>query len=461
MGVLESLQYVGETLDKPGAALRGLLAGRPDQLLNLLPFSDTVGITDPSQRVSGRDLLQEWGIADANQPGLDRWDVAGFLAEEVLDPVNWVPGGFLAKQGLKGASKLDEVASLGRAAGMVPSPRMTEELANDLMLGARGTEFAASELDPISHALRFKKYQDWLKGNAELDEFGRPLRLYHGTQAVFDDFDASRFGRGAGGNLVGPGVYLTDNPKVASGYTSNRSAFGSAPNVRMHHVIGPVAKANEPIGLEQLYDTAKSNLPDMQRFNFPKGDRRERLLAKMNAAHTARAKEGSILGIVNSLGHNIDFEDVADADYVRHLMGPDFDRLGLGQQYAELDGLYNQWNELEKLADATAPNEFDVLDAVRGNLAGGQDNAAFMGTSPAPALPGFTGVRHSGGNFFGKEKHNAYAMFDPNNVVPAMPSMPQMQTIAERFRDPATGALPFSVLAGMLGLGASQQMGEY
>jgi hypothetical protein len=42
------LQYIGETLDKPGRAVRGLLGGQgPAALANLIPFSDTLGITDP------------------------------------------------------------------------------------------------------------------------------------------------------------------------------------------------------------------------------------------------------------------------------------------------------------------------------------------------------------------------------------------------------------------------------
>src|SRR3990167_6625502 len=45
--------YVGETLDKPGRAVRGLLAGRPGELANLIPFSDTLGITDPAKSTSG------------------------------------------------------------------------------------------------------------------------------------------------------------------------------------------------------------------------------------------------------------------------------------------------------------------------------------------------------------------------------------------------------------------------
>jgi len=86
------LQYAGETLDKPGAALRGLLAGEPEQLLNLIPFSDTLGITEPKERVSGRDLLEKWGIAPENAPGFDWWDVAGFGAEVALDPLILLSG---------------------------------------------------------------------------------------------------------------------------------------------------------------------------------------------------------------------------------------------------------------------------------------------------------------------------------------------------------------------------------
>src|SRR5262245_21103149 len=57
------LQYIGETLDKPGRDVRGLLAGRPGELANLIPFSDTMGLTDPTQATSGRDLLEQTGLA--------------------------------------------------------------------------------------------------------------------------------------------------------------------------------------------------------------------------------------------------------------------------------------------------------------------------------------------------------------------------------------------------------------
>lgn len=96
MPILDALQYVGETLDKPWAAGRGLLAGRPDQLLNLVPFSDALGLTNPNERVSGRGMLESWGVLGQNKPGLDLGDVAGF-GVELMDPVNLLGVGILGK----------------------------------------------------------------------------------------------------------------------------------------------------------------------------------------------------------------------------------------------------------------------------------------------------------------------------------------------------------------------------
>lgn len=102
MGLLDALGWVGESLSKPGAAVRGLLAGRPDQLMNLVPFSDTMGLTDASQRTSGRDLLRQWGAVGQD----DNWGnfAGGMALEAATDPLTYF-GGFLAKQALGGAGK--------------------------------------------------------------------------------------------------------------------------------------------------------------------------------------------------------------------------------------------------------------------------------------------------------------------------------------------------------------------
>jgi hypothetical protein len=114
---LGGLQWVGETLDKPGRAVRGLLSGRPEELLNLIPLSDTFRWTDPKTSVSGRQLLDEWGVTPPNQEGFHPFDApgdalgdaAGFGAEILLDPLTYLPGGFLGRAATKGGQVMKRV----------------------------------------------------------------------------------------------------------------------------------------------------------------------------------------------------------------------------------------------------------------------------------------------------------------------------------------------------------------
>jgi hypothetical protein len=104
--VFSPLMWLGETLDKPGRAVRGLLGGDESALLNLIPFSDTMGITDPSKSVSGQDLLRKADIID----GEDSWGNfgAGLAAEIALDPLNFLTLG--TKASLTAAGKLAKKA---------------------------------------------------------------------------------------------------------------------------------------------------------------------------------------------------------------------------------------------------------------------------------------------------------------------------------------------------------------
>ncbi len=123
---LSGIGWLGETLDKPGAAVRGIASGLTGGdwgggLLNLIPFSDSMGLTSPEEKVTGRELLETWGALGPNQEGLDWGDAAGFGAEMLLDPLAWftLPLGALGRGG-QVASKagiLDDVLRAGRAAG--------------------------------------------------------------------------------------------------------------------------------------------------------------------------------------------------------------------------------------------------------------------------------------------------------------------------------------------------------
>jgi hypothetical protein len=101
---LSGLGYLGSVMDKSfgGRAVRGLLGGKPREAMSLLPFSDTLGLTDEADVVHGRDLLENAGLVGKNEEGLDLGDVAGFATEMALDPSMYLSfgTGALTKAGL-------------------------------------------------------------------------------------------------------------------------------------------------------------------------------------------------------------------------------------------------------------------------------------------------------------------------------------------------------------------------
>lgn len=97
---------VGNTLNKPSRALWGTL----DQLagghgggglLNLIPFSDTMGLTDPGQGVEASQFLANRGLLAQNDP--TKWEAMDFgrgLIDAVGDPLGWVAPLGLTKAGV-------------------------------------------------------------------------------------------------------------------------------------------------------------------------------------------------------------------------------------------------------------------------------------------------------------------------------------------------------------------------
>lgn len=120
--VLGGLGYVGGLLDKytGGRAVRGVLGGKPQELLSLLPGSDALGITQESDRVSGQDLLENAGIVDKGSDSLPAM-LGGIATEIALSPATYLTfgGGALTEAG-QVASKFGGVPSsmLGRIQGV-------------------------------------------------------------------------------------------------------------------------------------------------------------------------------------------------------------------------------------------------------------------------------------------------------------------------------------------------------
>ena len=94
--ILDALGYVGDSLDKPGRAVRGLLGGRPEEALAAVPFSDAMGLTDPANRVAGSDLLRQLGMDPGDGLG---GTLAGIGVELATDPLTWAGAGLGAALG--------------------------------------------------------------------------------------------------------------------------------------------------------------------------------------------------------------------------------------------------------------------------------------------------------------------------------------------------------------------------
>ena len=181
-GLLDALDYAGSVAEKfGGREVRGLLGGKPRELLSAIPFSDTLGITDPRERVTGHDLASQWGLTSAAHPWAST--AAGLGIDLATDPLSWGGGGALARA-LGMAGRAGEAAS---GASKIPllrsvAPQGLEGFSTGSLLGSlpEATAEAASRVLPWGERSRLGK----------LRELREPTQL-------FKDFS------GTGGRVVG------------------------------------------------------------------------------------------------------------------------------------------------------------------------------------------------------------------------------------------------------------------
>ena len=142
-GGLGGLAYVGKLLDKTfgGRAVRGglgALTGVPGsdpwELLSVLPFSDTLGITDERHVTHGEDLLRGWGVTDPADDSFMGSVLPGVATEIALDPAMWVGAGVpRAVFGTLGKIGRGAGRGVGAATGFDPVARASS-FATDTLL---------------------------------------------------------------------------------------------------------------------------------------------------------------------------------------------------------------------------------------------------------------------------------------------------------------------------------------
>ena len=174
-GALSGLGWAGSSLDKAfgGRAIRGLLGGRPEELLSAIPLSDTLGITNPADAVSGAELL---GKKDADF--LSAEGIGGMGLEMLLDP-----GTYLTFGAKSAATPLGKIAA---KAGLRPATAQA----------VKGFSVGMPELETLARAATGFKQQGPLPLKALQEFAGKPLGGHVGLGIPFTDigttFDLSK-----------------------------------------------------------------------------------------------------------------------------------------------------------------------------------------------------------------------------------------------------------------------------
>ena len=203
MSLLNSLSsglgYLGDVESKfGGRAIRGALAGKPRELLSPIPFSDTLGITDPHQATSGSELASKLGI----QHPLGN-AAAGFGIDVATDPLSYL-GGLGAAKAASGVPKAADAASaFSRTKGLREAIPFIKDLHGP------GERIVGGSPELWGGESR-------LKGMAGVHE---ALKTQSTPGAKFQ------------GTTFSP---WTDKPLAGSGYT----AAGVGPDVAMHELYG-------------------------------------------------------------------------------------------------------------------------------------------------------------------------------------------------------------------------------
>lgn len=169
---LSGMSYIASSLDKPGRAVRGLLAGRPRDLLAAVPFSDTLGITDPEDQVSGRDLLDKAGITSKNDKGWIPWG-AGIATEMATDPLSYITLG--AKHALTPLGKALESAGHLRGISRENMIRGFAETESGLARAGMTAEQAAHEMRRLPGRIATKEMEDAAARAGQSISPGAPL----------------------------------------------------------------------------------------------------------------------------------------------------------------------------------------------------------------------------------------------------------------------------------------------
>jgi hypothetical protein len=255
---MSGLQYVAGTLNKPGRMIRsGILGGNAREFFgNIVPFSDTLGITDPRQEKTGRDLLQEWGFLDKGEKTWGGFG-AGLALDIGTDPLValGLGGGALnqagraaAKIGARPTSALQRVKGFESADEIAKAMGFTDKTAQ-LSNAAAGRSLAQG---PLPSAVNLARAEAQAVGTNLDDLIGKSLGGGIGRFSV--PFTGGRVGFDIGGQTAAKAMdWLGD------------AALYSAPGRYASRLFDPAVRGTSTEAVQRL---ARESAPELDRANY-------------------------------------------------------------------------------------------------------------------------------------------------------------------------------------------------
>lgn len=202
--ILNLLGKFGNVMDLPGSSVRDLITGNN-------PFDQWMTPTEEVNRVSGRDVLSQFGLMRPNhETGMSGWlsdpgegvrDVGGALFEGLLDPINLLPANWVGKALKSRKAAAAANAAIGGKYGYV-NPKVAARPAAEVV-----SEVASSPMKLLGYT-------------------PEPELVYHGGHKWTNVSDTHPYGKpvinsgkvGEGRQLFGPGHYVSQSPEVVRKY---------------------------------------------------------------------------------------------------------------------------------------------------------------------------------------------------------------------------------------------------
>jgi hypothetical protein len=371
------------------------LQGDANEALSVVPFSDTIGLTDPKNAHSMEEVLQSRGLVGENDP--TRWEARDFLVPALEIAAD--PGTYLSF----GASALTKAGKFAKAAGVLPkghramiegfhalepellaAGRSAEEIAH---MARAGSRIAPTALVDAAHAAGTPiKAGEPLAGLLGLGSpFGDPLvTLGHGkpSQAIAGAFDAAKEGI-----KYAPGVRT-----LRQWFDTNAGRSADRIGQEAWEAAGRPAKESAEEAIARWEYDARRRLEPLVR-SAPKGGELEMLrLMRQEAEHVAEAGDPATWAASFAKRHGAGLvPGVADPKAVMAHVEQHWD--ALKQIGTEAHGMNKDWRaELVRLG----VNAKDLSDeqveymmrqalAVPGNSAGGGVDARRLFPTAGPS----------------------------------------------------------------------------